>query len=120
MIISIGDNRTHCLLANKLNCEFGVAIDQSAIMSSGARVGTGSVIIPGVRVGRWSIVGAGSVVMRDIPDGVLACGNRCKIIKTLDMDVLINVKPRGVKYLSLDFAGLLCHVNRNVPVNIVA
>lgn len=37
----------------------------------------------GVKIGKWSIIGAGSVVTKDIPDGVLAVGNRCKIIKNI-------------------------------------
>ena len=40
-------------------------------------------IIPGVKVGKWSVIGAGSVVTKDIPDNVLAVGNRCRIIKSL-------------------------------------
>ena len=40
-------------------------------------------LIPGVKIGKWSIIGAGSVVTKDIPDGVLAVGNRCKIIKNI-------------------------------------
>ena len=46
-------------------------------------IGAGSVVIPGVKIGKWSIVGAGSVVTKDIPDGVLAVGNRCKVIKNI-------------------------------------
>ena len=52
-------------------------------MGEGAWIGAGSVVIPGVKIGKWSIVGAGSVVTKDIPDGVLAVGNRCKVIKNI-------------------------------------
>jgi len=41
------------------------------------------VVLPGVKIGRWSVIVAGSVVAKDIPDHVLAVGNRCKIIKTI-------------------------------------
>ncbi len=40
-------------------------------------------IIGGVRIGKGSIIGAGSVVTRDIPAGVLAAGNPCRVIKEL-------------------------------------
>ncbi|RHE88532.1 acetyltransferase, partial [Bacteroides intestinalis] len=49
----------------------------------GSWIGAGTTIIPGVKVGKWSVIGAGSVVTKDIPDNVLAVGNRCKIIKNL-------------------------------------
>jgi len=39
---------------------------------------------PGVKIGRWCVIGAGSVVAKDIPDRMLAAGNRCKIIKMID------------------------------------
>jgi acetyltransferase-like isoleucine patch superfamily enzyme len=45
----------------------------------GARV----VVLPGVRIGAHSIIGAGSVVTKDIPTRVIAAGNPAKIIKSL-------------------------------------
>jgi maltose O-acetyltransferase len=44
-------------------------------------VGGGAIICPGVRVGARTIIGAGSVVTRDIPEGVLAAGNPCRVIR---------------------------------------
>jgi maltose O-acetyltransferase len=46
-------------------------------------VGGGAVICPGVRVGSRSVIGAGSVVTRDIPDGVFAAGNPCRVIREI-------------------------------------
>jgi maltose O-acetyltransferase len=46
-------------------------------------IGGSSVICPGVHIGSRSIIGAGSVVTKDIPSDVLAAGNPCKIIKRL-------------------------------------
>lgn len=43
-------------------------------------VGGGALILAGVRIGSRSIIGAGSVVARDIPEGVLAVGNPCRVI----------------------------------------
>ena len=40
-------------------------------------------IIGGVTIGKDSIIGAGSVVIRDIPEGVLAAGNPCRVIRKL-------------------------------------
>jgi maltose O-acetyltransferase len=44
-------------------------------------VGGGAIILPGVRIGSRSVIGAGSVVTRDIPDGVFAAGNPCRVIR---------------------------------------
>ncbi|WP_326983842.1 sugar O-acetyltransferase [Chryseobacterium sp. MYb264] len=42
------------------------------------------VVIPGVRIGNNSVIGAGSVVTKDIPDNVLAVGSPCKVIKKIE------------------------------------
>lgn len=47
-------------------------------------VGGGAIICPGVTIGDRSVIGAGSVVTRDIPADVFAAGNPCRVIKTLD------------------------------------
>ena len=46
----------------------------------GARVGGGSVLLPGVTVGENAFVGAGSVVTRDVPDGAIVAGNPARIV----------------------------------------
>jgi maltose O-acetyltransferase len=47
-------------------------------------IGGGCIILPGVTIGDGSSVGAGSVVTRPIPSGVVACGNPCRVMKRLD------------------------------------
>jgi len=49
----------------------------------GASIGTSSTILANVTVGRNSIIGAGSVVTRDIPDNVVAAGNPCRVLRPL-------------------------------------
>ncbi len=46
-------------------------------------IGGSAVICPGVRIGDRSVIGAGSVVTRDIPADVFAAGNPCRIIRQL-------------------------------------
>lgn len=43
----------------------------------------GAIILPGVTIGADSVIGAGSVVTKDIPPRSLAVGNPCKVIRTL-------------------------------------
>ncbi len=45
----------------------------------GASVGAGSVILPGVTIGRWAMVGAGSLVTRDVPDRALVIGRPARL-----------------------------------------
>ena len=47
-------------------------------------VGGGAIILPGVRIGSRAVIGAGSVVTRDVPEGVFAAGNPCRVIRALD------------------------------------
>jgi len=46
-------------------------------------VAGGAIICPGVRIGSATVIGAGSVVTRDIPDGVFAAGNPCRVIRKI-------------------------------------
>jgi maltose O-acetyltransferase len=46
-------------------------------------VGGGVVICPGVTIGSRTVIGAGSVVTRDIPDSVFAAGNPCRVVREL-------------------------------------
>src|SRR5882724_5103560 len=46
-------------------------------------VGGGAIICPGVKIGSKSVIGAGSVVTRDIPNGVFAAGNPCRFIREI-------------------------------------
>ncbi|MEO8248353.1 MAG: sugar O-acetyltransferase, partial [Burkholderiales bacterium] len=59
--------------------EFGKPVD----IGSDVWVGGGAIIMPGVRIGSRSVIGAGSVVTRDVPDDVLAAGNPCRVIRPI-------------------------------------
>lgn len=48
-----------------------------------AWVGGGSILLPGVSVGEDSVIGAGSVVTRDVPPGVVAVGNPCRVRRAI-------------------------------------
>ena len=46
-------------------------------------VGGGAIICPGVKIGSKTVIGAGSVVTRDVPAGVFAGGNPCRVIREI-------------------------------------
>lgn len=51
-------------------------------IGSNSLVGINSIILPGVHVGNHCVIGAGSVVTKDVPDHCIAAGNPAKVIKT--------------------------------------
>jgi maltose O-acetyltransferase len=57
--------------------EFGKPVE----IGSDVWVGGGAIILPGVRIGSRSVIGAGSVVTRDVPEGVFAAGNPCRVVR---------------------------------------
>ena len=53
-------------------------------VKDGAWLGGGVIVLPGVTIGKNSVIGAGSVVTRSIPDNCVAVGNPCRPIRFLD------------------------------------
>ena len=72
-----------------INAQYGVIIDwcllrRGLIQKRNCKIGSHSVVMPGVTVGENSIVGACSFVNHDIPDNVVAVGIPAKVIKEID------------------------------------
>lgn len=59
----------------------GVHISGSVTINSGCYIGTGANVIEKLNLGEWSIIGAGSTVIRDVPANTTVVGNPGKIIK---------------------------------------
>lgn len=72
---------THPLAAQerRTGLESGKAID----IGEDVWIGGGAIVCPGVRIGGRSVIGAGSVVTKDIPDDVFAAGNPCRVVRTI-------------------------------------
>lgn len=73
---------THPLKASerRTGLEFGRPIE----IGDEVWIGGGAIICPGVKIGARSVIGAGSVVTRDIPEGVIAAGNPCRVIRAIE------------------------------------
>lgn len=57
---------------------------EGPIIRKGAMVGANATILPGVVIGAYALVGAGSVVTKDVPDRAVVVGNPAKVIKVLE------------------------------------
>lgn len=47
-------------------------------------IGAGAILLPGVTIGDDSVIGAGSVVTKDVPSGVVAVGNPCRVMREIN------------------------------------
>jgi maltose O-acetyltransferase len=90
--VNIGDNTlfgpmvqiytaTHPMDANTRKS--GLESGKPITIGKDVWVGGGAIICPGVTIGDGTVIGAGSVVTRDIPAGVFAAGNPCRVIREL-------------------------------------
>lgn len=70
---------------------------RETVIEPEAHIGANAVILPGVRIGRRSQIGAGSVVTTDIPPFSIAVGNPAKVIKQYDPELQEwrSVKPKA-------------------------
>lgn len=68
----------------------GIEKAKTINIGDGAWLGGKVTVVPGVSIGKHSVIGAGSVVTKDIPDDVVAVGNPCRIIRKITEDDKIN------------------------------
>lgn len=66
--------------------DLAVLTCKPVVIKEAAWIGAGATILPGVCVGRHAIVGAASVVTKDVPDYAVVVGNPAKVIRMLDKD----------------------------------
>jgi maltose O-acetyltransferase len=61
----------------------GVELARPIRVGSRVWIGGGAILLPGVSIGEGTVIGAGAVVTRDVPAGVLAVGNPCRAVRSL-------------------------------------
>ncbi|MBC6719182.1 acyltransferase [Treponema sp. Marseille-Q4130] len=66
--------------------ERAVLLCKTVLIKRDTWIGAGATILPGVCAGKHAVVGAGSVVTKDVPDYAVVVGSPARIVKTLDAD----------------------------------
>ena len=84
--VMIGPNVTICTASHPVSPRLrakGLQYNKPVRICRGAWLGAGCVVLAGVTVGAGSVIGAGSVVTRDVPVGVVAVGNPCRVLRAI-------------------------------------
>ncbi|TML03020.1 MAG: N-acetyltransferase [Actinobacteria bacterium] len=68
------------------------ALRRGPTIRRGARVGVGAVLCPGVEIGEEAFVGAGAVVVRDVPPAVVVVGNPARILRDVAREELLRTE----------------------------
>ena len=69
----------HCTTIG--NSKFG---GKCPVVGNNVNIGANSVIIGDIRIGDNAIIGAGSVVVKDVPENAIVCGNPAKVVKYIN------------------------------------
>jgi acetyltransferase-like isoleucine patch superfamily enzyme len=76
--------RSHCYTDVSVNfCKQDSKID-AVVIGKNVRIGSNSVVLPGVKIGDNSVIGAGSTVVKDVPPYTVTAGKPAKVIKQYD------------------------------------
>jgi sugar O-acyltransferase (sialic acid O-acetyltransferase NeuD family) len=72
----------------------GVRLGGGTVIEQGAYLGAGALVRESVRVGAWSLVGMGSIVLRDVPPGQVWVGQPARFLRAVDLPVPIGTIAR--------------------------
>lgn len=87
---TVGDNCFFCVattidhdsvVGSHVWCSPGVNLAGAVVVEDGVFLGTNATVLPGVRIGRGAVVGAGTVVRKDVPPRVTVVGNIARILR---------------------------------------
>lgn len=82
VIVNTGATVDHdCQIGAHVHLSPGVHLAGRVTVGDLTHIGIGSVVLPNLKIGRACIVGAGSVVCEDVPDGVVVAGNPARLIR---------------------------------------
>ena len=72
------------------------ALKRGPTIRRGARIGGGAILCPGVEIGEEAFVGAGAVVVRDVPPRIVVVGNPARVLREVPPDELLPRDAEGV------------------------
>lgn len=79
----------------KKSAQFNIPV----VIGNNVWIGAGAVILPGITIGENSVIGAGSIVSRDIPPNVVAVGNPCRVLRPIgERDRLYYYRDRKMEF----------------------
>lgn len=82
VIINTGSIVEHdCSISDFVHVSPGATLCGQVSIGTDSHIGAGSIIRQGINVGSNTLIGAGSVVVKDIPNGLKAFGNPCKVVE---------------------------------------
>jgi acetyltransferase EpsM len=70
-----------CILENYVHISPNAALAGGVSVGEGTQIGIGTSVIQGIKIGKWATIGAGTVIIEDVPDYAVVVGNPGKIIK---------------------------------------
>lgn len=80
----------------------GLQYNKDVWIGENAWIGAGAVIMPGVHVGKNTVIGGGSIVTKDIPDNAVAAGNPCRVLRPVsDHDTAFFYKEEKIDWENL-------------------
>ena len=88
VVISTTGHPIHPMYRDK-----GAQFSLPVVIKDHVWIGANVTIMPGVTIGENSVIGAGSVVTRDIPDNVVACGVPCRVMRAITEEDKLYYRP---------------------------
>ena len=90
-IVNTGATVDHdCVIGDYCHIAPGANVSGGTHIGEGTWIGVGACVIQCLNIGKDCMIGAGSVVVKDIPDGVTAYGNPCKVKTNINKDNNMN------------------------------